>query len=41
MCYFGGKTNAHRIFVGNPEGKRPLGRPDVRRRIILKIDLKK
>jgi hypothetical protein len=21
------KRNAYRIFVGNPEGKRPLGRP--------------
>jgi hypothetical protein len=21
------KKNAYRIFVGNPEGKRPLGRP--------------
>jgi hypothetical protein len=23
----GEKRNAYRIFVGNPEGKRPLGRP--------------
>jgi hypothetical protein len=23
----GSKRNAYRIFVGNPEGKRPLGRP--------------
>jgi hypothetical protein len=23
----GGKRNAYRIFVGEPEGKRPLGRP--------------
>jgi hypothetical protein len=23
----GEKKNAYRIFVGNPEGKRPLGRP--------------
>jgi hypothetical protein len=23
----GGKRNAYRILVGNPEGKRPLGRP--------------
>jgi hypothetical protein len=27
----GGKRNAYRIFVGKPEGKRPLGRP--RRRL--------
>jgi hypothetical protein len=23
----GEKSNAYRILVGNPEGKRPLGRP--------------
>jgi hypothetical protein len=23
----GTKNNAYRIFMGNPEGKRPLGRP--------------
>jgi hypothetical protein len=23
----GAKSNAYRIFVGKPEGKRPLGRP--------------
>jgi hypothetical protein len=23
----GGKRNASRILVGNPEGKRPVGRP--------------
>jgi hypothetical protein len=23
----GGEENAYRIFVGKPEGKRPLGRP--------------
>jgi hypothetical protein len=28
-----GKRNAYRIFMGNPEGKRPLGRP--RRRVHL------
>jgi hypothetical protein len=33
------KRNAYRILVGNPEGKRPLGRP--RRRWVdnIKIDL--
>jgi hypothetical protein len=34
------KRNAYRILVGNPEGKRPLGRP--RRRWVdnIKIDLR-
>jgi hypothetical protein len=26
----------HRVLVGKPEGKRPLGRPDVDGRIILR-----
>jgi hypothetical protein len=35
----GEKRNAYRILVGNPEGKRPLGRP--RRRWVdnIKMDL--
>jgi hypothetical protein len=35
----GKKRNAYRIFVGKPEGKRPLGRP--RRRWVnnIKMDL--
>jgi hypothetical protein len=32
----GDKRNACRILVGKPEGKRPLGRPDVGRWTILK-----
>jgi hypothetical protein len=34
------KMNAYRILVGNPEGKRPLGRP--RRRLVnnIKMDLR-
>jgi hypothetical protein len=34
------KRNAYRIFVGNPEGNRPLGRP--RRRWVdnIKVDLR-
>jgi hypothetical protein len=34
------KRNAYRILVGNPEGKRPLGKP--RRRWVdnIKIDLR-
>jgi hypothetical protein len=31
----GDKGNAYIILVGNPEGKRPLGRLDVGGRIIL------
>jgi hypothetical protein len=36
----GEKRNPYRILVGNPEGKRPLGRP--RRRWVdnIKIDLR-
>jgi hypothetical protein len=36
----GDKRNAYRILVGNPEGKRPLGRP--RRRWVdnIKIDFR-
>jgi hypothetical protein len=34
------KRNAYRIFVGKPEGKRPLGRPR-RRGTILKWILEK
>jgi hypothetical protein len=36
----GEKRNAYRILVGNPEGKRPLGRP--RRRWVdnIKMDLR-
>jgi hypothetical protein len=35
-----GETNAYRILVGKPEGKRPLGRP--RRRWVdnIKMDLR-
>jgi hypothetical protein len=41
VCSTNGVTrNAHRILVGKPEGKRPLGRP--RRRWVnnIKIDLR-
>jgi hypothetical protein len=39
VARMGEKKNAHRILVGNPQGKRPLGRP--RRRWVdnIKMDL--
>jgi hypothetical protein len=36
----GEKKNAYRILVGNPEGKRPLGRPRCRWEDNIKMDLK-
>jgi hypothetical protein len=40
VARMGEKRNAYRIFVGKPEGKRPLGKP--RRRWVdnIKIDLR-
>jgi hypothetical protein len=34
------KKNAYRILVGEPEAKRPLGRPRHRREINIKMDLR-
>jgi hypothetical protein len=36
----GGKRKAYRIFVGKPEGKRPLGRPRRRWENNIKVDLR-
>jgi hypothetical protein len=36
----GEKRNAYRILVGNPEGKRPLGRPSRRWVDNIKMDLR-
>jgi hypothetical protein len=36
----GTKRNAYRILVGNPEGKRPLGKPRRRRVDNIKVDLR-
>jgi hypothetical protein len=37
----GAKTNAYRILVGKPEGKRPLARPRCRWVDNIKIDLQR
>jgi hypothetical protein len=37
----GEKRSAYRILVGKPEGKRPLGRPRLSGRIILKWKLER
>jgi hypothetical protein len=36
-----GKRSVHRILVGKPEGKRPLGIPPVGGRVLLKLIVKK
>jgi hypothetical protein len=36
----GAKSNAYRILVGKPEGKRPLGRPRCRWVDNIKINLR-
>jgi hypothetical protein len=36
----GEKRGVHRVLVGNPEGKRPLGRPGRRGEASIKLDLK-
>jgi hypothetical protein len=33
---YGGGKRVHRVLVGKPEGKKPLGDPDVDGRIILR-----
>jgi hypothetical protein len=40
VARMGEKMNAYRTFVGNPEGKRPLGRPRRRRVDNIKMDLR-
>jgi hypothetical protein len=36
----GDKRNAYRIFVGEPDGKKPLGRPRCRWMDDIKLDLR-
>jgi hypothetical protein len=40
VARIGKKRNAYRILVGNPEGKRPLGRPRRRWMDNIKMDLR-
>jgi hypothetical protein len=39
VAQMGEKGNVYRLFVGKPEGKRPLGRPRSRRICNIKMDL--
>jgi hypothetical protein len=40
VARMGEKRNAYRILVGNPEGKKPLGRPRLRWVDNIKMDLR-
>jgi hypothetical protein len=40
VAQMGEKRNAYRILVGNPEGRRPLGRPRCRWVDNIKMDLR-
>ena len=37
----GTRRGAYSVLVGKPEGKRPLGRPGVDKRIILRLIIRK
>ena len=39
MARMGEERGVHRVLVGNPEGKRPLGRPERRWEDNIKMDL--
>ena len=39
MWQYGGGKGVHRVLVGKPEGKRPLGRPRCRWEVSIKMDL--
>jgi hypothetical protein len=41
MARMGEEKNMYRVFMGKPEGKRPLGRPRRRLEDGIKIDLRK
>ena len=38
---YGGSRGAHRVLMGRPEGKRPLGRPRIRWEDNIKMDFQK
>jgi hypothetical protein len=40
VARMGAMTNAYEILVGKREGKRPLGRPNRRRQVNIKVHLK-
>ena len=39
MARMGDGRGVHRVLIGKPEGKRPLGRPRLRRKDNIKMDL--
>ena len=39
VARIGESTGVYRVFVAKPEGKRPLGRPMLRRKNKIKMDL--
>ena len=41
MAHMGAGRGVHRVLVGRPEGKRPLGRPRRRWKDNIKMDLQK
>jgi hypothetical protein len=40
MARMGGKRKVYKVLVGNPEGKRPLGRPRRRWDDMIRMDLR-
>jgi len=38
---YGGEEAAYRVLVGKPEGKKPLGRPGLDGRIVLRLIFRK
>ena len=39
VARMGESRGVYRVLVGQPEGKRPLGRPKHRRKVNIKVDL--